>query len=95
MDFLLRYEIWFIAALVLIAVDVLVGLDFILFAFGIGAGLTGVSLALEGTGPLPYVKNWEALVTFFSVISLIILVPLRRLTSRYFGAQQNTDINKY
>jgi len=95
MDFLLRYEIWFIAALVLIAVDVLVGLDFILFAFGIGAGLTGASLALEGVVPLPYVKNWEALVTFFAAVSLIILVPLRRLTSRYFGEQQDTDINKY
>jgi membrane protein implicated in regulation of membrane protease activity len=95
MDFLLRYEIWFIAALALIAVDVLVGLDFILFAFGVGAGLTGASLALKGTIPLPYVTDWEALLTFFAVTSVVILVPLRRVTSRYFGAHQDTDINKY
>ena len=95
MDFLLRYEIWLIAALVLIAADVLVGLDFILFSFGVGAGLAGASLALKGVVPLPYVANWEALVAFFAATSLVILVPLRKLTSHYFGAQQDTDINKY
>lgn len=95
MDFLLRYEIWFIAALVLIAIDVLVGLDFILFAFGVGAGLTGASLALEGVVSLPYVSDWETLLTFFAVTSLVILVPLRKLTSRYLGARQGPDINKY
>ena len=36
-EWLLRYEIWLIAALVLVAIDVLLGLDFFLLAFGVGA----------------------------------------------------------
>ena len=95
MDLLLRYEIWFIAALVLIAVDVLIGLDFILIAFAIGAGLTGASLVLNDSVPLPYVADWETLISFFAIASLIILMPLRRVTSRYFGVRQDPDINKY
>ena len=47
MDFLLRYEVWFILALALVAIDVFIGLDFILFSFGVGAGLTGASIFFE------------------------------------------------
>ena len=41
MSLLLSFEVWFIAALLLVALDVMLGLDFILLSFGIGAAVTG------------------------------------------------------
>ena len=97
MEYLLRYEVWLIGALLLIAIDVLIGLDFILFAFGLSAGATGLSLMVNEALPLPYTESWESLITFFSVISLLILVlvPLRRLARRPPRGQIEADINKY
>ncbi len=95
MDFLLRYEIWLIAAVILVAVDVVVGLDFILLAFGIGAAVTGASLFWDGSLNLPFTSNWESLVTFFGMFSLCILVPLRILVKRLQKNDEVTDINHY
>ena len=95
MDFLLRYEIWLIAAVIFVAVDVLVGLDFILLAFGIGAAVTGASLFWDGSLNLPYTSDWESLVTFFGIFSLCILVPLRILVKRSQKNDEVTDINHY
>jgi len=95
MDFLLRYEVWFILALLLIAIDVFVGLDFILFSFGVGAGLTGASIFFEETLPLPYTADWESLLTFFAVMSLVILVPLRYFVRKTQSGNQEEDINRY
>jgi membrane protein implicated in regulation of membrane protease activity len=95
MDFLLRYEIWLIAAVIFVAVDVVVGLDFILLAFGIGAAVTGASLFWDGSLNLPFTSNWESLVTFFGMFSLCILVPLRILVKRLQKNDEVTDINHY
>ena len=95
MDFLLRYEIWLIAAVILVAVDVVVGLDFILLAFGIGAAVTGASLFWDGSLNLPYTSDWKSLVTFFGMFSLCILVPLRILVKRLQKNDEVTDINHY
>ena len=95
MDFLLRYEIWLIAAVIFVAVDVLVGLDFILLAFGIGAAVTGASLFWDGSLNLPYTSDWESLVTFFGMFTLCILVPLRILVKRSQKNDEVTDINHY
>jgi membrane protein implicated in regulation of membrane protease activity len=95
MDFLLRYEVWFILALALIAIDVFVGLDFILFSFGVGAGLTGASIFFEDTLPLPYTADWESLLTFFAIMSLVILVPLRYFVRKTKSSRQKEDINRY
>ena len=95
MDFLLRYEIWLIAAVIFVAVDVVIGLDFILLAFGIGAAATGASLFWDDSLNLPYAANWEALVTFFGIFSLFILVPLRILVKRLQNKDNLDDINKY
>lgn len=95
MDFLLRYEIWLIAAVIFVAVDVVVGLDFILLAFGIGAAVTGASLFWDGSLNLPYTSDWESLVTFFGMFSLCILVPLRILVKRLQKNDEVTDINHY
>ena len=40
-----------------IAIDVLVGLDFILFAFGLCVGATGLSLMFSEALPLPYTES--------------------------------------
>ena len=95
LEWILRYEIWLIAALMLIAVDVFLGLDFILLAFGVGAAMTALSLLLSETLPLPYTQDWQGLLTFFGILSLVILVPLRRLTQKSLGDSDDTDINRY
>ena len=95
MDLLLRYEIWLIAAIVFVAVDVLLGLDFILLAFGIGAATTGASLLWDGSLNLPYTADWESLITFFGIFSLCILLPLRILVKRLQSKDDFADINKY
>ena len=95
MDLLLRYEIWLIAAVVFLAVDVLMGLDFILLAFAIGAATTGAALFWDDSLNLPYTTDWESLITFFGIFSLCILLPLRILVKRLQGKDDITDINKY
>ena len=95
MDLLLRYEIWLIAAVVFVAVDVLLGLDFILLAFGIGSALTGASLFWADSINLPYTTDWESLITFFGVFSLCTLLPLRIVVKRLQSKDDIADINKY
>ena len=95
MDLLLRYEIWLIAAVIFVAVDVLIGLDFILLAFGIGAVTTGASLFWNDSLNLPYTTDWESLITFFGICSLCILYPLRIIIKRLQSKDDITDINKY
>tara|TARA_B100000424_G_C22795360_1_gene426922 strand:- start:112 stop:399 length:288 start_codon:yes stop_codon:yes gene_type:complete len=95
MDLLLEYQIWFIAALIFIAADVILGLNFILLPFGLGASATGVSLLLKTYFPAPYSENWEALVTFFACSSLLLLLPIRRFAAKSRAADATDDINKY
>ena len=95
MDLFLRYEIWLIAALIFVAVDVVIGLDFILLAFGIGAATTGASLFWDDGLNLPYTKDWESLITFFGIFSLCVLLPLRILVKRLQSKDDMADINKY
>ena len=95
MDLLIRYEVWFIVAVTFVAVDVLIGLDFILLAFGIGAATTGASLFWDESLNLPYTTDWESLITFFGIFSLCILLPLRILVKRSQSKEDIADINKY
>jgi len=44
---------------------------------------------------MPFTGSWEALLTFFAVFSLLILVPLRKWTKKPAAGQDDTDINKY
>ena len=94
-EWLLRYEFWLIAALVLVALDVLLGLDFFLLTFGIGAAMTGGSLFYKDALPLPYTGSWEALLTFFAIFSLLILVPMRRFFQKAGSGEDGSDINRY
>lgn len=95
MDYLLRYEIWLILALILIIADVMLALDFILLSFGVGAVVAGTSLLLKDSVPLPYTETWEGMLTFFAIFSLVVLVPLRRLVRDRLGSHDGDDINKY
>jgi len=74
---------------------VVLGLDFILLSFGVGAGAVGSSLLLQDSLPLPYTQSWEALLTFFAIFSLLILVPLRRMVNRRIDGMDDKDINHY
>lgn len=93
MTFLLNYEVWLIAAIVLIGADIILGLDFILVAFGISSIVTGISLLVKDSIPFPFTDNWGSLITFFAIFSLVILVPLRRLLQK--SKNNEADINKY
>ena len=95
MDLLMRYEIWLIAAIIFVAVDVLIGLDFILLAFAVGAITAGASLFWDDSLNLPYTTDWESLITFFGIFSLCILPPLRILVKRLQTKDDIADINKY
>ena len=95
MDLLIRYEVWFIVAVIFVAVDVLIGLDFILLAFGVGAATTGASLFWDDSLNLPYTTDWESLITFFGIFSLCTLLPLRILIKRLQSKGDIADINKY
>lgn len=95
MDYLLRYEVWLILALVLIIADVMLALDFILLSFGVGAAVAGVSLLVRDTVPLPYTEAWEGMVMFFAVFSLLILLPLRKFVWAKLGNDDTKDINNY
>ena len=95
MNLLMEHEIWLIAALVFIASDVILGLNFILLSFGLGAAATGCSLLLNDTAALPHTENWETLLTFFAVTSLVLLVPIRKFATVRADDSDEDDINKY
>lgn len=95
MSLLMEHEVWLIAALVFVASDVILGLNFILLSFGLGAAVTGCSLLLSDTVALPHTENWETLLTFFAVTSLIFLVPIRKFATVKADGSDQDDINKY
>jgi membrane protein implicated in regulation of membrane protease activity len=93
MSFILHYEIWLIVALFLISADIILGLDFILVAFGISAVITSASLIVKNYISLPFTDTWGSLITFFAIFSLIILIPLRRILQK--SKNDEVDINNY
>ena len=95
LELLLHYETWMILGLSLIAIDVLVGLDFVLLSFGVGALSAGISLLLKESLAIPYANSWEGILTFFAIFSLAVMLPLRHYARRSPGSVGDEDINKY
>ena len=92
MNLVLQYEVWLIAALLLIALDLMIGFDFILLAIGLSSAATGASLYLKDWLPPAYAQDWESVVIFFALASVAILIPLRLLVRR---EEKDIDINRY
>jgi len=88
---LLRYETWLILGLALIALDVLLGLEFFALSFGVGALLTGLGILILGnTGVL---ETWEGTTSTFGIASVLVLFPLRRWVVK--TTKGSDDINHY
>ena len=95
MDYIFQLEAWLILALVLVAADILLSLDFILLSFGIGAALTGAALYYGSVIGLPLAADWRMLLTFFALSSLGVLFPLRKYARKSATGKSDEDINKY
>ena len=89
---LVRYEAWFIAGLVLIAADMVLGLDFFALSLGVSALLTGILLLVFGAAGIAL--PWQIVVAVFAVDSVAILIPLRKWLNRE-KSEGGTDINDY
>lgn len=89
---LVRYEAWFIAGLVLIAADMLFGLEFFALSLGISAVLTAILLLIFGA--VGIALPWQVAVAVFAVDSVAILIPLRKWLNRE-KAEGGSDINDY
>ncbi|MFT7287823.1 MAG: hypothetical protein ACI87W_001938 [Halieaceae bacterium] len=93
-ELMLRYETWMILGFVLIVLDMLIGLDFFALAFGIGALITGVTLLAKDLVPIPISESWEGTLSYFGVLSVVVLIPLRRWVKRSRD-ESGEDINRY
>lgn len=93
-ELLLRYETWLILAFVLIAADMLLGLEFFALAFGVGALITGITIYANFDSALGLSDSWQGILSYFAVLSVAVLVPLRLWLnkSRDRGGK---DINDY
>ena len=92
LELITRYEFWLVLGFLLIAADMLIGLEFFALAFGIGALLMGVTLLVLGFGNVTL--SWQWALTIFAVDSVIILVPLRRWLNKR-KSEGGEDINDY
>ena len=88
--FLLNPDIWYLIGIGLIILDIIVGLDFFVLAFGVGALLTGVTIELA---IIPtWLAYWERALLLFSAFSLLALAIIKKLVTK--GDKQK-DINDY
>lgn len=92
LEYITRYEFWLVLGFVLIAVDMLIGLEFFALAFGIAALLMGITLVV--LGQMGINLNWEWTLIIFAVDSVVILVPLRRWLNKR-RSEGGQDINDY
>lgn len=94
LDLLLRYETWMILGLALIALDMLLGLDFFVLAFGVGALLTGTLLFTQFAASLGIADSWQGMITAFGLLSVLVLLPLRYWLNKT-QKEGGKDINDY
>ena len=69
---LLEADFWYLVGIGLVIIEVIIGLEFFVLAFGIGAILTGATIDLS---LLPsWLVYWERTILVFSVLSLATLL---------------------
>jgi membrane protein implicated in regulation of membrane protease activity len=87
---LLEADFWYLVGIGLVIIEVIIGLEFFVLAFGIGAILTGATIDLS---LLPsWLVYWERTILVFSVLSLATLLVLKKLIPK---GRAKKDINDY
>ena len=87
---LLEADFWYLVGIGLVIIEVIIGLEFFVLAFGIGAILTGATIDLS---LLPsWLVYWERTILVFSVLSLATLLVLKKLIPK---GRAEKDINDY
>ena len=87
---LLEADFWYLVGIGLVIIEVIIGLEFFVLAFGIGAILTGATIDLS---LLPsWLVYWERTILVFSVLSLATLLVLKKVIPK---GRAKKDINDY
>ena len=87
---LLEADFWYLVGIGLVIIEVIIGLEFFVLAFGIGAILTGATIYLS---LLPsWLVYWERTILVFSVLSLATLLVLKKVIPK---GRAKKDINDY
>ena len=87
---LLEEDFWYLVGIGLVIIEVIIGLEFFVLAFGIGAILTGATIDLS---LLPsWLVYWERTILVFSVLSLATLLVLKKVIPK---GRAKKDINDY
>lgn len=87
---LLEADFWYLVGIGLVIIEVIIGLEFFVLAFGIGAILTGATIDLSLL--LSWLVYWERTILVFSVLSLATLLVLKKLIPK---GRAKKDINDY
>ena len=86
-------EIWFALAIVLVIAETVFGLNFFVLPVGISALVLAGLLWLQSRWGTEVFSNWEQILVFFSVLSVVGIGIVRRLFQR--SGPTDTDINEY
>jgi len=85
---------WYILGVGLIILDLVIGLEFFVLSFGVGALVTGLFLNIPGfQKTFLALDSWNKTLLCFGVASLALIFPIRKVIySRY---KNKKDINDY
>jgi hypothetical protein len=95
-DLFLSDKVWYLIGIGLIILDLVVGLDFFVLSFGVGAAITGLVIGTSGEMGflgIIQIETWIGALFLFSISSLVVLVPLKFLM--YYRYKDKRDINDY
>lgn len=95
-EFFLQAEVWYVFGVGLVILDLVVGLEFFVLSFGIGAIATGIIVGLiPGTdfGEFIQLNTPVRTLLFFGVSSLLSLAPIKYFAYKFY--KKGKDINKY
>ena len=92
---LLTPEAWYVIGITLIILDLVVGFQFFVLSFGVGALITGALLDLVPPDSDAWLNtgSWEVTVLFFGLASLAVIFPIRK--AAYLLYRDDKDINDY
>jgi len=81
-ELLTRFEVWMIAGLTLLVLDLVLGLDFWALTAGVAAVLTGLVLLVAGPLLGAGQEIWQLALALFCLLTISLLVPIRRWLNR-------------
>ena len=82
---------WYVLGIVLIVVDLVVGLEFFVLSFGVGAISTGLLMQVSGVREiLRFPDSTNEILLFFGIASLVLIFPIRKII--YSKYKNDSDI---